>query len=237
MEGNFYEQKIIPQTSPCHYITDKPALNIPAPEDTTGDWHFDNMFFNVTGDGKPLKLLLAGDGEALNTNPIYGDYGIHECSAALIKRGITLPDGMTQVWAANHFRAVLDMAYESLTLHGEIMRLTGASEDYFDTEEQKKELLTKALEMLPFLTKDQGEALQAWITHEWLYDGGSRRSIVTEALATVAMECGPFTAAELVEFEKIAAGTKTTEQYRAEILADIERDRQAHPEKYTKSGE
>ena len=62
-------------------------------------------------------------------------------------------------------------------------------------------------------------------------------AIVREALATVAMECGPFTAAELAEFDKIAAGTKTTEQYRAEILAEIERDRQASPEKYTKSGE
>ena len=57
-------------------------------------------------------------------------------------------------------------------------------------------------------------------------------TIVKESLHTVAMECGPFTAAELAEFDKIAAGTKTTEQYRAEILADIERDRQARPDKY-----
>ena len=62
-------------------------------------------------------------------------------------------------------------------------------------------------------------------------------AIVREALHTVAMECGPFSAAELAEFDKIAAGTKTTEQYRAEILADIEQNRQACPEKYTKSGE
>ena len=44
---------------------------------------------------------------------------------------------------------------------------------------------------------------------------------VRESLHTVAMECGPFTAAELAEFDKIAADTKTTEQYRAEILAEI----------------
>ena len=50
-------------------------------------------------------------------------------------------------------------------------------------------------------------------------------AIVREAMHTVAMECGPFTAAELVEFDKIAAGTKKTEQYRAEILAENE-DRQ-----------
>ena len=62
------------------------------------------------------------------------------------------------------------------------------------------------------------------------------RTIVKEALHTVAMECGPFTLAELAEFDKIAAGEKTTGEYRAEILAEIERNRQAHPEKYTKSG-
>lgn len=171
MEGNQYKQITILPTSPTHYISDKPALNIPAPEDTTGDWHFDNMFFNVSGDGKPLELLLAGDGEALNTNHIFGSYGIHECSAALVRRGITLPEGMTQVWSANHFRAVLDMAYESLTQHGKVMRLIGAAEDYFDTAEQKRELLTKALDMLPYLTEQQGAALQKWIKREWEYDG------------------------------------------------------------------
>ena len=172
MEGNQYKQVTIPKTSPAHYISDKPALNIPAPEDTTGDWHFDNMFFDVTGEGEPLPLILTGEGESLNTNHIFGSYGIHECSAALIKRGITLPEGMTEVWAANHFRAVLDMAYESLVEHGAVMRLTCAAEDYFDTAEQKRELLTKALEMLPYLTPAQGAALQSWIKKEWEYDGG-----------------------------------------------------------------
>ena len=172
MEGNQYKQITILPTSPTHYISDKLALNIPSPEDTTGDWHFDNMFFDVTGEGEPLPLELAGEGEALNTNHIFGSYGIHECSAALIKRGITLPEGMTEVWAANHFRAVLDMAYESLVDHGVVMRLTCAAEDYFDTAEQKRELLMKALDMLPYLNPTQGAALQSWIKKEWEYDGG-----------------------------------------------------------------
>ena len=68
-------------------------------------------------------------------------------------------------------------------------------------------------------------------------DGRPLGVIVRESLHTVAMECGPFTTDEIAEFDKIAAGTKTTEQYRAEILADIEQNRQACPEKYTKSGE
>ena len=47
------------------------------------------------------------------------------------------------------------------------------------------------------------------------------KNIVRESLHTVAMECGPFSAAELAEFDQIAAGNKTTEQYRSEILAEI----------------
>ena len=47
------------------------------------------------------------------------------------------------------------------------------------------------------------------------------KNIVRESLHTVAMECGPFSAAELAEFDKIAAGNKKTEQYRSEILAEI----------------
>ena len=57
------------------------------------------------------------------------------------------------------------------------------------------------------------------------------RAIVREAIHTVAMECGPFTAAELAEFDKIAAGTKTTEQYRAEILAETEQESGKTPPK------
>ena len=68
-------------------------------------------------------------------------------------------------------------------------------------------------------------------------DGRPLGVIVRESLHTVAMECGPFTPEEIAEFDKIAAGTKTTEQYRAKILAEIERNRQDRPEKYTKSGE
>ena len=51
------------------------------------------------------------------------------------------------------------------------------------------------------------------------------RAIIKEALANVAMECGPFTAAEIAEFDKIAAGTKTTEQYRTEIIAEAKQEK------------
>lgn len=53
--------------------------------------------------------------------------------------------------------------------------------------------------------------------------------IITEdelrsVIASVAMECGPFTAEELANFEKIASGEMTTGEYRAAILAEIEQE-------------
>ena len=61
--------------------------------------------------------------------------------------------------------------------------------------------------------------------------GDDLKNIIRESIHTVAMECGPFTAAELAEFDKIAAGNKTTEQYRAEILAEIEQESGKTPPK------
>ena len=52
----------------------------------------------------------------------------------------------------------------------------------------------------------------------------SLQTIVKEALATVAMECGQFSPTELADFGKIAAGEMTTEEYRTSVLADIKQE-------------
>src|SRR4051794_10608739 len=101
--------KKIPATSPTRYLTGACALNIPAPEQTTGDWHFQNVFFI-----SPLPPQIAGEGEdtLVNTNPIFGAYGIHECSEVLKKLGLSLPEN-APVYAANHYRAILDLLISS----------------------------------------------------------------------------------------------------------------------------
>lgn len=47
------------------------------------------------------------------------------------------------------------------------------------------------------------------------------RTSVKEAIHSVEMECGKFTPEEAADFERIASGEITTEEYRAEILAEI----------------
>lgn len=168
--GNRFKPRIqvkIPNTTPAHYLTGKAALNLPAPEGTSGDWHFSNVFYDLADDNKvPYQLPLAGEGETVNTNHIYGDWGIYECSREMRGRGLILPAGMTAVYAANHFRAILDMVYSSLIRHHKVICLSGVTDDWLDTTEQKALLLDKAAEMAPHIPKEEHEELLSWIRRE-----------------------------------------------------------------------
>ena len=55
------------------------------------------------------------------------------------------------------------------------------------------------------------------------------RSIV----ATVAMECGPFTADEIEDLRRVQRGEITVEQSIHELRAEIVLQYQAHPEKFS----
>lgn len=162
------KQVVIPQTTPTHYITGKPALNLQAPEGTSGDWHFFAVFYDVENTGETLPLTLAGEGEFINTNQIFGQYGIYECSAIMREAGLYISDEITAVYAANHLRAILDLIYRSLIKHHEVIALDGATEDWLDTEEQKAEVLHKAIEMIPYLSPAESSELQRWISKESL---------------------------------------------------------------------
>lgn len=160
------KQVSIPATTPSLYITGIAALNLPAPEGTSGDWHFSTVFYG--DDLTTMDLQLAGDDEALNTNYIYGQYGIYECSAAMKRAGLVIPERIFDVYAANHFRAILDMLYWSLIRHDRIIGLIGASEDWLDTQDQKNLLFEKATLLAPFLQEKGQAELQSWIDQERL---------------------------------------------------------------------
>ncbi len=101
-----------PATSRSRYVTGIAALNIPAPENTGGDWHFLNTFKSRSFPG---NIDLAGEELEWNTNALFGDYGIHECSDYLRSRGVPIEEGIP-VYSANHYRAILDMVYRSVSV-------------------------------------------------------------------------------------------------------------------------
>ena len=157
------KQNIIPgDLSQDRYISGMAALNLPAPEDTSGDWHFMNLFYS---DDKPSEVFVAGVNGRVDTRHIYGCYGVYECSSALRRRGLRF-DVSSAYYAANHTRAILDLIYYYLLRHLDLSHFRGASTDYLDTEKQEEELLRMASKMLTELDAQQKFYLEDWIAKE-----------------------------------------------------------------------
>jgi hypothetical protein len=162
-------QIIIPgNLSEKRYISGISALNLPAPEGTSGDWHFYNHFFRYK---KERSAVIAGEGETVNTNHIYGTFGIYDCADALGKRHL-VHEGQEVPYAANHFRAILDLIYEDLKDEKYPSYMQSATEEFLNTEEQKALLIEKAALMSPHLSIKSQTLLSQWIAKEKLPDAG-----------------------------------------------------------------
>ena len=153
----------IPATTPERYITGIYALNVQAPEGTSGDWH--DVFHRREGVDEPDEVMLGGTAE-VDTNHIYADLGIYEGRDSLLAKGLELPAGPAPVYLANHYRAILDMVYHSLTHYGRIYNLTGATTDWLDTPEQQQYVLEQATRMAPFLPTESQQRLADWVSKE-----------------------------------------------------------------------
>ena len=153
----------IPPTTRERYITGIYALNIEAPEDTSGDWH--DVFHWLEGRTERHPIMCGGTDE-VNTNHIYGDLGVYEGRANVAKKGLVFPEEMTEIYVANHFRAILDMVHHCLTTYGKIYNLNGATVDWLDTKEQQHYVLDLAAQMAPHLSEAQQVQLNNWIESE-----------------------------------------------------------------------
>ena len=148
---------IFPKTRPTRYLTGMVGLNIPAPEKTGGDWHFWGIFDSPHF---PDNLPLAGEGLEWNTNLVFGNCGIHECSDILRGRGISFPDGV-QVFSANHYRAILDMLARSISKGNVPLHL--AISDWLDTEEQKSILFSFLDQFSHRFSPPEQKMIASWI--------------------------------------------------------------------------
>lgn len=148
---------VLPKTTPSCYLTGMSALNIPAPEGTTGDWHFEESFW---GRGNIIpKIFVAGEGRALNTNPIWGTLGIYDCSHILRAKGIAIAAD-EKVYAANHCRAVLDMLYNAIKSKEYPYHII--VDDWLDIDSERKRLFEKIPLLNGFLKEDEKIILNSW---------------------------------------------------------------------------
>jgi len=128
----------IPTTSPTEYITGKAALNVPNPDGSFADWHFDEVFLSGRG-----KIRIAGK----DTEPTFamlGSYGIRECSATLRRFGVDVPE-TEKVYTANHVRAILDMVLTSL--YKKKLPAHVVTDEFIDSENELAELKSKVQEL------------------------------------------------------------------------------------------
>ncbi|MCL1985433.1 MAG: type IV toxin-antitoxin system AbiEi family antitoxin domain-containing protein [Betaproteobacteria bacterium] len=162
------QRRIPGNLSEKRYISGMAALNLRAPENTSGDWHFGNVFYNREPQNN--AVTVAGEGEELNTNHIFRNYGIYDCTDILRGQGLHAEGAPS--FAANHFRAILDLAFECLRDQRPPVYLAGATSDYLDTEEEREFVLDKAAMMSPHLSEGAQAMLSQWIEKERTYDSG-----------------------------------------------------------------
>ncbi len=128
----------LPHTSKANYITGKAALNVPNPDGSFADWHFDEVFLSGRG-----KIRIAGK-DTEPTSSMLGNYGIRECSDTLRRFGLAVP-ATDKVYTANHVRAILDMVLASISkkkLPAHII-----ADEFIDSENELAELKSKVQEL------------------------------------------------------------------------------------------
>ncbi len=128
----------IPHTSEQHYITGKAALNVPNPDGSFADWHFDEVFLSGRG-----KIRIAGR-DTEPTFPMLGSYGIRECSDTLRRFGVDVPEA-EKVYSANHVRAILDMVLASISKKK--LPAHVVADEFIDSENELAELKSKVQEL------------------------------------------------------------------------------------------
>jgi hypothetical protein len=155
----------IPATNPEHYISFKYALNLRYPNEDTGDWHFQAMFFHQGEQPLGQKpIQLAGKGEEVNTLPSLNLQGIRDMTAVLIQQGLPIQPEI-RVYVANHYRAIADLAMLEL----QQSRIPGCANNrainsWLDSHEQIEHLKQIYLNPLVSQLTDQAkEAFEAWI--------------------------------------------------------------------------
>lgn len=143
-----------PHTTRRRFLTAKTALNIPSKEGT-GDWHFFETFL---GSSKtlPKDYFIAGE-NIEDTNHIFGNQGIFECSKLLKEAGVEVS---IPVFAADHYRAMADLIYQRL--HDEKSLQSLRADDWFPAKTDRRKLGKSLDQLNSILSAEQIKKLKAW---------------------------------------------------------------------------
>ncbi len=152
----------IPSTTPQRYISFNCALNLRAPGEDTGDWHFLVSFF-CAADEPRRSASLAGHGMEIDTTPSLGDLGVRDMAEILECQNVRANSG--PVFVANHYRAIADIAFAEVQGKHFPRRVTNRGvNQWLDTPEQVGTLVSEYLDCLP----SQLSGTELALYNEWL---------------------------------------------------------------------
>ena len=107
---------LIPPSSPRRYVSFNLALNIREAGEDTGDWHETAAFWRAADLSDADRTVeLAGEGCPVDTTPMLADRGVRDVTDVLVAKKVRTPDDPA-VFAANHLRAIADLAWLDATL-------------------------------------------------------------------------------------------------------------------------
>ena len=153
---------LIPPSSPRRYVSFNLALNIRETGEVTGDWHGPVAFWRDVGTSTLGRTVeLAGEGCLVDTTPMLADRGVRDVTHILLEKGVIGPDDPA-VFAANHLRAIADLAYDDARRgRGPGVTTPETINGWLDTEEQVAEL--RADYLAPLLDGLEGDARDRFI--------------------------------------------------------------------------
>lgn len=149
-------QFIIPAITEGRYLGGMAALNLPTCV-CGGDWHLEQTFFRARK--RISRSFISGEGCPTNTNPLFGDTGIYDCTHILDAMGI-LHEG-TIVLAATYVRAIADLVLDAVlrNLSPNFVVL----DDWLSQISDKRLVFELLSEATRYISAGQAEAVRQWI--------------------------------------------------------------------------
>lgn len=152
----------IPETSPERYITGFTALNLREPDELTGDWHYEVLFYGPAD--QPAKVpKVAGEGGVVDSRPALGRRGVRNMGAELVRKRIIPAE--RPVYFANHNRAIADLVLSTVQSPGRAVRVAPSEiNQWLDTEDQVKDLVRNYLRPLAgILSEEERAVFLTWL--------------------------------------------------------------------------
>lgn len=165
----FKENSMKIHTTKENYLTSFAALNLSTAEVNTGDWHFNGFFIGHNG-RPPGPFCIAGK-DLVSTNHLFAKNSVYDATK-LVPTELVQENSI--IYAADHYRAVGDMIYNSIIkgrvfdnaiIKGSEYKYTLDLVGWFAGEEDRVQLLSYIDIICGEIDSDKADELNIWFNN------------------------------------------------------------------------